>query len=194
MSRERWRAPAAGARAAAATTTIRSKSFILKAVSVDALVKGNIGEPSMTNDYKLSNLRQDLWPVLKRMPSYAKLIRLLASDPRLSGKQKTKLAAGLGYMVSPIDLVPGFIPVLGQLDDVLAVLLLLRNVLRSSPREIVEPYLIQTELTRELIDEDISTSARVLRAVSITLVKKTGRGLAKAGRYLRRKIKGSRAR
>lgn len=148
----------------------------------------------MDNDYTLSNLKQDLWPVLKRMPAYARLIKLLASDPRLSGKQKTKLAAGLGYVVSPIDLVPGFIPVLGQLDDVLAVLLLLRNVLRSSPREIVEPYLIQTELTRELIDEDISTAARVLRAASITLAKKTGRGLIKAGRYLRRKIKEGRAR
>ena len=156
--------------------------------------KENIGEPSMTKEYTLSNLKQDLWPVLKRMPAYARLIRLLASDPRLSGKQKTKLAAGFGYMVSPIDLVPGFIPVLGQLDDVLAVLLLLRSVLRSSPREIVEPYLIQTELTRELIDDDISTSARVLRAASITIAKKTGRGLVKAAHYLGRKIKEGRAR
>ncbi|MDP2211677.1 MAG: DUF1232 domain-containing protein [Candidatus Aquicultor sp.] len=143
----------------------------------------------MANDYTLSNLRQDLWPVLKRMPAYVKLIKLLASDPRLSGRQKTKLAAGLGYMVSPIDLIPGFIPVLGQLDDVLAVLLLLRNVLRTSPREIIEPYLIQTELTRELIDEDISTSARVLRAASITLAKKTGRGLMKLGRFIARKLR-----
>jgi uncharacterized membrane protein YkvA (DUF1232 family) len=143
----------------------------------------------MANDYTLRNLRQDLWPVFKRMPAYAKLIKLLASDPRLSGMQKTKLAAGLGYMVSPIDLIPGFIPVLGQLDDVLAVLIVLRNVLRSSPREIVEPYLIQTELTRELIDEDIGTSARVLRAASITLAKKTGRGIVKAGRFVGNKVK-----
>ena len=148
-----------------------------------------MGEPVMDNDYTLGNLRQDLWPVLKRMPAYARLIKLLASDPRLSGKQKTKLAAGLGYMVSPIDLVPGFIPVLGQLDDVLAVLLLLRNVLRSSPREIVEPYLIQTELTRELIDDDISTSARVLRAASITIAKKIGRGLMRFGRFIAKKLK-----
>jgi uncharacterized membrane protein YkvA (DUF1232 family) len=144
----------------------------------------------MTKEYTLSDLGQDLWPIAKRMPAYTKLIKSLASDPRLSKAQKTKLAAGLGYMVLPFDLIPGIIPVLGQLDDVLAVLIVLRNVLRTSPREIVEPYLIEAELTREQIDEDIRTSARVLKAASITIAKKTGRGLLKMGRFVGGKVIG----
>jgi len=44
-------------------------------------------------------------------------------------------------------------------------------------------------LTRELIDDDISTSARVLRAASITIAKKIGRGLMRFGRFIAKKLK-----
>ena len=41
--------------------------------------------------------------------------------------------ATLGYLALPFDLVPDFIPVAGQLDDVIVVGLVLRAVLRSGP-------------------------------------------------------------
>ncbi|HZD60327.1 MAG TPA: YkvA family protein, partial [Anaerolineae bacterium] len=101
-----------------------------------------------------------------------------------------KLAAGIGYMASPIDLIPGVIPVLGQLDDILAILIVLNNVLSSSPREVIEPYLDETGLSYELVDADVATTKRVLKDLSITLAKKTGRGLLKIGRYIGRGIAG----
>jgi uncharacterized membrane protein YkvA (DUF1232 family) len=42
------------------------------------------------------------------------------------------------YLVSPIDLVPDFIPVVGQLDDAILVALVMRYVVRRAGRDVVE--------------------------------------------------------
>ena len=44
---------------------------------------------------------------------------LAASDPRVPWHIKALCAAVAGYALSPIDLIPDFIPVLGYLDDVI---------------------------------------------------------------------------
>ena len=45
------------------------------------------------------------------------------------------------YVVSPIDLIPDFIPVLGQADDVLIVAAALWLILRFTPRAVIEEHL-----------------------------------------------------
>lgn len=144
-------------------------------------------------EYRLEDLKRDLVPILKRMPAYAKLVTGLAKDPRIAKSDKAKLAAGLGYLASPIDLIPGIIPVLGQLDDILAILMVVNNVLSSSPKEIIEPHLAEAGLTYAMVNEDIETIKRTLKDISVTLVKKTGRGLLKAGRYIGKKMFGPRS-
>ena len=51
---------------------------------------------------------------------------------------KTALWLLLPYLASPIDLIPDFIPVLGQLDDAALVAVSLAYVIRRSGREVVE--------------------------------------------------------
>lgn len=46
---------------------------------------------------------------------------LVLKDPRTPRVSKWLLGAALAYLASPVDLVPDFIPVLGQLDDLLIV-------------------------------------------------------------------------
>jgi len=48
------------------------------------------------------------------------------------------LGAAIAYFVSPIDLIPDAIPVLGQLDDLLIVPGLVALALRMVPKEVVE--------------------------------------------------------
>ncbi|MBC3787772.1 YkvA family protein [Spirosoma utsteinense] len=58
-------------------------------------------------------------------------------DPRTPWPAKALIALTLGYLFSPIDLIPDFIPVLGLLDDLLLVPLLIRLSLRLIPAVVI---------------------------------------------------------
>ena len=62
----------------------------------------------------------------------AVLFKRLLGDPRVARWRKGLLVAMIAYLAMPIDVVPDFIPVAGQLDDAILVALVLRTVLRSS--------------------------------------------------------------
>jgi uncharacterized membrane protein YkvA (DUF1232 family) len=68
------------------------------------------------------------------------LLRRLAGEPRVSRRQKLALVLLLGYLASPIDLVPDFIPVAGQLDDAILVALVLRWVMRGVGGDVVAEH------------------------------------------------------
>lgn len=55
-------------------------------------------------------------------------------------RRKLLLGALIAYLALPIDLVPDFIPVAGQLDDALLVAFVLRTVLRGAGRELVTEH------------------------------------------------------
>ncbi len=65
-------------------------------------------------------------------PDCALLVKRLLADPRVPRRHKLALALLAGYLVMPLDLVPDFIPVAGQLDDAILVALVLRRVLRGN--------------------------------------------------------------
>lgn len=67
--------------------------------------------------------------LVRRLPAYARLIWALSRDERIPAARRAALLGAGAYLVSPIDLVPGIIPVVGQLDDVLIVLAALRLAL-----------------------------------------------------------------
>lgn len=58
-------------------------------------------------------------------------------DPDTPLFSKIMIAIAIGYALSPIDLIPDFIPVLGYLDDVLLLPLLITLALRNIPKEII---------------------------------------------------------
>lgn len=98
--------------------------------------------------------------VIQRVPRYAKLTWLLLKDPRLTHKQRTALTAAVGYSISPIDAIPGIIPVIGQLDDLAIMLFTILWVLRSMPAEQAETYLSQSGLSVRILDDDLSMVKR----------------------------------
>jgi len=65
------------------------------------------------------------------VPDCVVLCGRLLRDPRVPRRKKVLLVALAGYLAMPFDLVPDFIPVAGQLDDVIVVALVLRSLLRG---------------------------------------------------------------
>ena len=74
---------------------------------------------------------------LRAVPDVIRLTHRLARDPSLPRSLRVWLWLLLAYLVSPIDLVPDFIPVIGYADDAVIVALVLRAVVRRAGREAV---------------------------------------------------------
>ena len=101
--------------------------------------------------------------LLRRLPGYARLAWHLARDERLSRSRRAALLAGAAYLVSPIDLVPGIIPVAGQLDDAVVVLLAIRLALAGLPVADREAALAEAGLDSTAIDDDVRTIGADIR-------------------------------
>ena len=74
----------------------------------------------------------DIRVIARLVPYCAILFKRLLADPRVPRRWKFWSAFALVYLAMPFDLVPDFIPVLGQLDDAILVALVLRGLLRSA--------------------------------------------------------------
>jgi len=84
--------------------------------------------------------REDAGALARFIPDCVVLFRGLLRDPRVPRRRKLLLGALLAYLAMPIDLVPDFIPVAGQLDDVIVVVLVLRSVLRAGGPELLREH------------------------------------------------------
>lgn len=71
------------------------------------------------------------------LPDCVTTVHRLRRDPRVPRRAKLAIAfAGL-WVVSPIDLIPEFLPVIGPLDDIVVVALAFRYAARRTPPEVL---------------------------------------------------------
>lgn len=74
------------------------------------------------------------------VPDIVRLLRALARDRGLPPSVRRRLVLLVGYLALPFDVVPDFIPVLGYADDVIAVALVLRSVVRAAGPHALEMH------------------------------------------------------
>jgi len=74
------------------------------------------------------------------IPNLVLLFKGLLQDPRVSRRNKAWLWFAVAWLVSPIDLIPEFIPFLGPLDDAVVAALVLRHVLRTAGDEVIAEH------------------------------------------------------
>jgi uncharacterized membrane protein YkvA (DUF1232 family) len=90
------------------------------------------------------------------LPACVTTIRRLRGDPRVPTRAKLAVALAGLWVLSPIDLIPEFLPVIGPLDDVVVVALALRYAARQVPPEVLteawpgDPRLLQRLLGRSV--------------------------------------------
>src|SRR3954451_4617619 len=83
-------------------------------------------------------LRAKTWAGALRRDAHA--IYLASRDPRVPWTVKLLAIAVAGYALSPIDLIPDFIPVLGVLDDLIIVPLGIWLVIALIPEDVMREY------------------------------------------------------
>jgi uncharacterized membrane protein YkvA (DUF1232 family) len=74
------------------------------------------------------------------IPNLALLFKDLFRDPAVPRGPKIALGIGIVWLVSPIDLLPEFLPVLGPLDDAVVAALVLRYVVRHAGPDVVRGH------------------------------------------------------
>ncbi len=74
---------------------------------------------------------------MKQLPSYLRLLGGLLTDKRVSAVDKLLVAGAMAYIVMPVDLIPDFIPFLGEVDDVFVLVLALQRLVSNAGRSVV---------------------------------------------------------
>lgn len=75
--------------------------------------------------------------VAEFLPACLTTARRLRRHPDVPRRAQLAMLLAVVWVVSPLDLLPEFLPVIGPLDDVVAVVLLLRYAARSVPRDVL---------------------------------------------------------
>lgn len=75
--------------------------------------------------------------ILKVFGQEIQVYQLVLKHPKTPKLAKWLIGMAIAYFLSPIDLIPDFIPILGQLDDLLIVPLLITIAVRIIPREVL---------------------------------------------------------
>jgi uncharacterized membrane protein YkvA (DUF1232 family) len=74
---------------------------------------------------------------IKQLPHYGRLVFGLLTDARVSVLDKAIVGAAVAYVLSPINLIPEFIPVIGELDDLFVLVLATQHLVANADPEIV---------------------------------------------------------
>lgn len=74
------------------------------------------------------------------MPNIVKLVGRLLKDPRVPRRAKITLGLAVAYVMSPIDLIPEVIPVVGWADDVILMMFAIDSLIDRAGHEIVEEH------------------------------------------------------
>jgi uncharacterized membrane protein YkvA (DUF1232 family) len=74
---------------------------------------------------------------------------IAARDPRVPWSVKAAAAAVAAYALSPIDLIPDFIPVLGYLDEVILLPIAISLVIRMIPKPLMAEFRVKAQRRAE---------------------------------------------
>ncbi len=77
---------------------------------------------------------------MKQLPAYLRLLGGLLSDKRIAATDKLLVAGAIAYIVMPLDIIPDFIPFLGEVDDVFILVLALQRLVSNAGRNVLAAH------------------------------------------------------
>jgi uncharacterized membrane protein YkvA (DUF1232 family) len=74
---------------------------------------------------------------IKQLPAYLRLLGGLLTDRRVNAIDKLLVAGAIAYIAMPIDLIPDFIPFMGEVDDVFLLVIALQRLVANAGRPVL---------------------------------------------------------
>ncbi len=77
---------------------------------------------------------------ISEIPNFLRLLYGLITDSRVNSVDKIVVAGAIAYILLPIDVIPDFVPFLGEVDDVFLLILALQRLISNAGRAVVQAY------------------------------------------------------
>jgi len=116
---------------------------------------------------------------MKELPNFLRLLGGLLTDRRVSNTDKLLVAGAIGYILLPMDLVPDFIPFLGEVDDLFLLVLALQRLIANAGKAVIEDHWMGDPGQLRSLDLE-----RVLVAAAFFLPRRIRRRLRAIGREI----------
>ena len=120
---------------------------------------------ALRSTFRLGLTVLSFWPFLpiaSRAPLYSRLVIELVIDRRVPWARKAILGLAAAYIVSPIDLVPDFVPFVSRVDDVMVTIIALDLFLEGVPRELMIEKMYTLGVDGRELERDMEAARRLL--------------------------------
>jgi uncharacterized membrane protein YkvA (DUF1232 family) len=77
---------------------------------------------------------------ISEIPNFLRLLYGLITDARVNSVDKLVVAGAIAYILLPVDIIPDFVPFLGEVDDVFLLILALQRLIANAGRAVVQAY------------------------------------------------------
>ncbi len=114
---------------------------------------------------------------VREIPNFLRLLYGLLTDSRVNNIDKLVVAGAIAYILIPIDLIPDFIPFIGEVDDVFLMILAIQRLISNAGRTVVADHWMGD--ASELASLNLE---RVLAACAFFLPRRLRRRLRTIGR------------
>lgn len=127
----------------------------------DSLRPDEVIQPRGESSVQVRALVKD---VVLMLPNLLKLLARLLRDPRVPRRSKLLVGGTLGYLASPIDLIPDAVPGLGMADDVILVLYAVNHLINKAGEEVVLEHWDGPQDLLEMIRSLLDTLSQMIPA------------------------------
>ncbi|MEO5902979.1 MAG: DUF1232 domain-containing protein [Gemmatimonadaceae bacterium] len=114
---------------------------------------------------------------ISELPNFLRLLYGLITDSRVKAVDKLVVAGAIAYILLPVDIIPDFVPFLGEVDDVFLLILALQRLIGNAGRAVLHDYWVGDPA--ELTDLNLE---KVLAACAFFLPRRMRRRLRTIGR------------
>ena len=81
--------------------------------------------------------KRSVLKVIRQIPAYIRLLLGLMADGRVSRIDRFMVLAAAAYIISPLDLIPDFLPFLGEVDDIFLLMMALQRLVENTGRRVL---------------------------------------------------------